>query len=76
MISYELPMALALASPLLLVNTLSLREIVNAQQGFYFGVLPKWSIFALPFPQIVSFILFMIAAFAGDQPRPVRFAGS
>src|ERR1700690_114837 len=29
MISYELPMALALAAPLLILNTLSLREIAN-----------------------------------------------
>jgi len=70
MISYELPMALALVAPLLLVNTLSLREIVNAQDGFYFGVLPKWSIFALPFPQVVSFILFLIAAFAETNRVP------
>src|SRR5712675_380979 len=31
MISYELPMALALVAPLLILNTLSFREIVNAQ---------------------------------------------
>src|SRR5207237_6487432 len=31
MISYELPLSLAVAAPLLLVNTLSLREIVQAQ---------------------------------------------
>ena len=70
MISYELPMALALAAPLLIVNTLSLREIVNAQEGFYFGVLPRWSIFALPFPQIISFILFVISSFAETNRVP------
>lgn len=70
MISYELPMAMALAAPLLLVNTLSLREIVNAQEGFFLGFLPKWSIFALPFPQIISFILFLIAAFAETNRVP------
>ena len=70
MISYELPMALALVAPLLLLNTLSLREIVNVQEGFYLYVIPKWTIFALPFPQIVSFILFMIAAFAETNRVP------
>ena len=35
MISYELPMALAIAAPLLLVNTLSFREIVGAQDHFW-----------------------------------------
>ena len=70
MISYELPMALALAAPLLMLNTLSFRELVNAQAGFYFGVIPKWAIFQGPFPQIFSFILFVIAAFAETNRVP------
>src|SRR5579864_8333826 len=40
LISYELPLSLAVAAPLLLANTLSLRQIVEAQSGFYFGFLP------------------------------------
>src|SRR5947209_12911127 len=64
MISYELPLALALASPLLIVNTLSLRDIVTAQSGFYFGFLPRWAVFQGPWPQIFSFLLFLVAAFA------------
>src|SRR5512138_189610 len=60
MISYELPMAMALVSPLLLVNTLSLRGIVDAQAGYYFGFLPRWAIFQGPFPQLLSFVLFLI----------------
>src|SRR5678815_5676161 len=51
MISYELPMAMALVAPLLLFNTLSLREIVEAQSGYYFGVIPRWAIFQMPLPQ-------------------------
>ena len=38
MISYELPMSLAIASPLLIAGTLSLREIVNSQAGYNFGI--------------------------------------
>ena len=34
MISYELPMALAVAAPLLLANTLSFRDMVNYQSGY------------------------------------------
>src|ERR1044072_5805731 len=45
MISCELPMALALAAPLLMVNTLSLREMVDMQTGFAFGIIPQWTIF-------------------------------
>jgi NADH-quinone oxidoreductase subunit H len=70
MVSYELPMAMAIVAPLLLVNTLSFREIVAAQEGFYFGFLPKWNLFAGPFPQVVSFIVFMIAAFAETNRVP------
>jgi NADH-quinone oxidoreductase subunit H len=70
MISYELPMAMALAAPLLLVNSLNFREIVAAQEGFYFGVLPQWTIFQGPFPQIFSFVLFLIAAFAETNRVP------
>src|SRR6202790_828918 len=70
MISYELPMALALAAPLLILNTLSLRQLVNGQEGFYLGFIPRWSIFQMPFPQIFSFILFLIAGFAETNRVP------
>ncbi len=70
MISYELPLALALASPLLLLNTLSLREIAELQQGFYFGFIPRWSIFQWPAPQLLAFVLFLIAAFAETNRIP------
>ncbi|MBM3813989.1 MAG: NADH-quinone oxidoreductase subunit NuoH [Acidimicrobiia bacterium] len=70
MISYELPLALAIASPLLLHNSLSLREIVNAQDGYYFGFLARWAIFQMPMPQIFAFILFMIGAFAETNRIP------
>ena len=70
MISYELPMSLAIASPLLMLGTLSLREISKAQEGYYFGFLPHWIVFQGPFPQIVSFVLFVIAAFAETNRIP------
>ena len=58
-VSYELPMALAIAAPLLLANSLSLREIVDNQGGYLFGFIPRWHVFQLPFPQIFGFILFL-----------------
>lgn len=70
MISYELPMALALASPLLILNTLSLREMVDTQTGYYFGFIPQWTIVQMPFPQIVSFIIFLICGFAETNRVP------
>jgi len=70
MISYELPMAMAIAAPLLALNTLSFRGIVDGQAGFFFGFLPKWTIFQVfPF-NIISFILFIIAAFAETNRVP------
>jgi len=66
MISYELPLSLAVASPLLLSNTLSLRQIVQTQAG---SIL-HWNILRLPAPQIVSFIVFIIAGFAETNRVP------
>src|SRR5713101_7094502 len=66
MISYELPMSLAIAAPLLISNTLSLRELVERQSGSVI----HWNILHGPFPQIVSFIIFVIAAFAETNRVP------
>ncbi len=71
MISYELPMALAIATPLLALNSLSFRTIVNAQAGYIWGFIPRWTIFQGPFPfMFIAFILFMIAAFAETNRVP------
>jgi len=70
MISYELPMSLAIASPLLIFGTLSLRGIVDAQGGYNLGFIPKWAIFAGPFPQIFAFIIFLISSFAETNRVP------
>ncbi len=70
MISYELPMAMAIAAPLLLLNSLSFRQLVDGQAGYYLGFIPRWSIFQGPFPQIVSFLIFLVAAFAETKRVP------
>lgn len=70
MISYELPLTLAIAAPLLLANQLSFRQIGNSQAGYYLGFIPRWNIFQMPFPQIIGFIIFMIAAFAETNRIP------
>jgi NADH-quinone oxidoreductase subunit H len=66
MISYELPLSLAIAAPLLISNTLSLRELVEKQSG---SIL-HWNILHGPFPQIFSFIIFLIAGFAETNRVP------
>jgi NADH-quinone oxidoreductase subunit H len=66
MISYELPLSLAIAAPLLVCNTLSLQKLVECQGGFYFGAIPRWNIVIAP----VAFIIFLIAGFAETNRIP------
>jgi NADH-quinone oxidoreductase subunit H len=70
MISYELPLALSIVAPLLIANTLNFREIAVAQGGYWLGFIPKWNVFAGPFPQIFSFVIFLIASFAETNRVP------
>src|ERR1700684_1315696 len=70
MISYELPLTLAIVAPLLLANHLSFRAISDSQAGYYLGFIPRWSIFQMPFPQIFGFLVFLIAAFAETNRIP------
>jgi len=66
MISYELPLSLAIVAPLLISNTLSLRELVDKQSGGMW----HWNILHGPFPQVFGFLIFMIAAFAETNRVP------
>jgi NADH-quinone oxidoreductase subunit H len=69
MISYELSYGLALASVLLMANSLSLRDIVDAQAGAWLGVIPKWFVILQP----VSFVIFLIAGIAETNRAPFDF---
>jgi NADH-quinone oxidoreductase subunit H len=69
MISYELSYGLALASVILLAGSLSLREIVGQQAGYWAGVIPKWFVFLQP----VGFIVYMIAGVAETNRAPFDF---
>jgi NADH-quinone oxidoreductase subunit H len=69
MISYELSYGLALAAVLLLGNSLSLTDVVNAQAGSWFGVVPKWFVFLQP----IGFLIFMIAGIAETNRAPFDF---
>jgi NADH-quinone oxidoreductase subunit H len=66
MISYELPLALAVVAPLLLANTLSFRDMVGYQSGYWLGFIPRWNVF----PEILGFLVFMIAGFAETNRVP------
>ncbi|MHB0999810.1 MAG: NADH-quinone oxidoreductase subunit NuoH [Armatimonadota bacterium] len=66
MISYEVPLVLAMVPPVMLAGTLSMQGIVNAQDGTWYGVIPKWFIAT----QIVGFVVYMIAALAESNLTP------
>ncbi|MCC6537880.1 MAG: NADH-quinone oxidoreductase subunit H [Bryobacterales bacterium] len=72
MISYELPLSLAIAIPLLVYNSLSMREIVEAQNRFQLGFIPAWGIFQGVFAPFlfIAFIIFLIGAFAETNRIP------
>jgi len=69
MISYELSYGLALASVLLVGNSLSLTELVNAQAGSWLGFIPKWFLFIQP----LGFLIFMTAGVAETNRAPFDF---
>ncbi|MGH9790213.1 MAG: complex I subunit 1/NuoH family protein [Candidatus Acidiferrales bacterium] len=70
MVSYELALMLSVVGVLLVAGTFNLREIITAQQGHYWGFLPKWFLFAGPLPQIIGFVCFFIAAIAETNRVP------
>jgi NADH-quinone oxidoreductase subunit H len=69
MISYELSYATALAAVILLAGSLSLREIVDMQSGYWFGFIPKWYVFINP----ISFAIFATAGVAETNRAPFDF---
>jgi len=73
MISYELAYGIALASVLVIANTLSLREIVDQQSGVWwlFDVIPvpAWYVFLAP----IGFFIFFIAGIAETNRAPFDF---
>jgi NADH-quinone oxidoreductase subunit H len=69
MISYELSYGLALASVLLLANSLSLSDVVDRQAGAWLHVVPRWHVFLQP----IGFVVFMIAGIAETNRAPFDF---
>jgi NADH-quinone oxidoreductase subunit H len=70
MISYELAYGMSFAAVILMANSLSIREIVDQQQGYWFGFIPKW--YGI-FPQFFAFLIFMIAGVAETNRAPFDF---
>ena len=69
MISYELAYATSLAAVILLAGSLSVREVVDAQAGSWFGFLPRWYVFLQP----IGFLIYGIAGVAETNRAPFDF---
>ena len=69
MISYELAYGMSLATVVMFAGSMSLREIVDLQQGYWFGVIPKWYIFIQP----IAFFVFACAGIAETNRAPFDF---
>lgn len=71
-ISYEAAMGLAMIAVVMFTatqgdgGTLSLAEIVARQDGSWAGIVPRWNVF----PQVVAFVIFMIAIVAETNRAP------
>jgi NADH-quinone oxidoreductase subunit H len=70
MLSYEIPLALALMCVLLTVGTLNLETMTVSQVGYWFHVIPKWNIFIHP----VAAFIFTTAIFAEANRTPFDLA--
>jgi NADH-quinone oxidoreductase subunit H len=69
MISYELSYGMSLASVLVMANSMSLTDIVNAQAGTWLGFIPKWFVFIQP----LGFLIYMTAGIAETNRAPFDF---
>jgi NADH-quinone oxidoreductase subunit H len=66
MISYEIPLGLALVGIFMVYGSAQLNEIVRGQGELLFGFLPRWGLFVQP----LGAILFIVAAFAETNRNP------
>jgi len=67
MVSYEISLGLSLIGVLIMAGSFSLRDIVDAQGGHFWGFIPRWNIFQ---GQIVAFFIYLMAAYAETNRIP------
>jgi NADH-quinone oxidoreductase subunit H len=67
MVSYEISLGLSLVGVLIMSGSLSLRAIVDAQGGTFWGFIPRWNIFQ---GQIIGFLVYLVAAYAETNRIP------
>jgi NADH-quinone oxidoreductase subunit H len=69
MISYELAYGVSLATVVMMADTMSLKDIVGQQSGYWLGFIPRWYIF----PQFLGFFVFACAGIAETNRAPFDF---
>lgn len=67
MVSYEISLGLSLIGVLIQAGSFSLRQIVDAQGGHFWGFIPRWNIFH---GQFVGFFVYLMAAYAETNRIP------
>jgi NADH-quinone oxidoreductase subunit H len=67
MVSYEISLGLSLVGVLIMSGSLSLRTIVDAQAGHFWGFIPRWNIFT---GQFIGFFCYLMAAYAETNRIP------
>jgi NADH-quinone oxidoreductase subunit H len=73
MISYELAYGISLATVIMIADSMSLKTIVNLQEGYWFGFVPKWNILFM-FPLgLIAFVVWGIAGIAETNRAPFDF---
>ena len=73
MISYELSYGIGLATVILMANSMSFRQIVDQQAGYFYGFIPRWHVFWM-FPLgLIAFAVYAIAGIAETNRAPFDF---
>ena len=67
MVSYEISLGLSLVGVLIMSGSFSLRDIVVAQSGHFWGFIPRWNIFH---GQFIGFFCYLMAAYAETNRIP------
>ena len=67
MVSYEVSLGLSLVGVLIMAGSFSLRDIVDAQGGTFWGFIPRWNIFQ---GQFIAFFIYLTSAYAETNRIP------
>jgi len=67
MVSYEIALGLSLVGVLIQSGSFSLRAIVDAQGGHFWGFIPRWNIIH---GQFIGFFIYLMAAYAETNRIP------